>query len=183
MTFFDDGTGNSLNLISGLPGGNSTDQYWDDGIANASVTARFAGYSQKFGYVMDGVYHDLFTVKGSGFAVSGAQLNVTFDPPALWQWVRSGYGQTFYSANESNIDRLDHMITYQITGLDDDYTTWLLMWEDLPGDALRSDRDFNDLVVEIKSQPAINPVPAPAAFGLGVVGLMGIGYLRRNRTI
>ncbi|MBN1763940.1 MAG: DUF4114 domain-containing protein [Sedimentisphaerales bacterium] len=180
---FDYGNGSSMNLISGTPGGSLSDQYWNDGIAVTSVSACFAGYSQTFGYVMEGVYRELFKVKGSGFAVSGAQQDVVFDPPAQWQWVRGGDGQTFYSANQSNTDGMDHMITYQITGLDNVYTTWLLMWEDLPGDALRSDRDFNDLVVQIQAKSRINTVPAPAALGLGLVGLMGIGVLRKNKTI
>jgi len=162
-----------LNLVSGTPG-SAADKIWTDGIANITAEARFAGFSQEFGYDTGSGYTKVFDVVGNSFSVSGSGT-LNFTPGSTWQWVRSGMGGTWYSG--SNNDGLDHMITYQITGLGDGLTTWVVFWEDLKG--RYSDRDYNDLVVEIKG----SVIPAPGAILLGGIGIVLVGWLRRRRTL
>jgi len=142
------------------------DKLWVDGIATVNVKAKFAAYSQSFGYLLDSGYVPLFDVVGDSFNVSGDAV-ADFPLGSAWQWVRSGTGHTFYSDPDNNSDKLDHMVTYWVDGLNDGYVTWLLFWEDVSGDYCDgSDRDFNDLVVEIKA------IPEPISFlllGAGAV--------------
>ncbi len=172
--------GSLLHLVFGTPGLPHTDQYWVDGIAQATAEAKFALFSQEFGYDAGSGYTSLFhiAVNGpSGFDVSGAG-SVQFDHNVPWVWARAGTGNTYYSANTLNPDGLDHMVTYQVSGLSTTDTVWLLFWEDLPG-ALgqKSDRDFNDLVVEIRAQV----VPLPGTALLAIAGGGMLSFFRRRR--
>ncbi len=177
------GTGLPLNLVFGTPGLPVTDQIWTDGIAQASAVAKYAAYSQEFGFDNGSGYQKLFDVNvtgPSGFDIAGASA-ATFSPGSLWQWARSGTGGTFYSNEASNVDQLDHLVSYQITGasIKPNETVWLLMWEDLPGplSGMRgSDRDFNDLVVEVHARI----IPVPGSVLLGAVGLAFVATVRRK---
>ncbi len=184
--YFSGGPGNPLNLVTGAPGGSSSDQQWVDGIAVTSAEAKFAAFSQQFGYDEGGGYVKLFdvTMTGpTGFDVAGTGAH-HFSLGVPWNWVRSGQGGTFYSQSWRNKDKLDHMVTYQITGLpglDPGETVWMLFFEDLRGSfsAGTSDRDFNDLGVEVRASVAV--VPAPSAAALGALGLGLVGLFRRRR--
>jgi len=107
--------GTDLHLVD-VPAPGNTDQQWVDGIALASAEAKFAAYSQKFGYKDVGSYVNLFDVTGSQYAVSG-DASHQFSMGVPWNWARSGQGGIFYSQQLANQDKSDHMVTYQITGL------------------------------------------------------------------
>lgn len=169
----------SVNMLTGTP--DYMDQTWTDGIAIATARAVFAGYTQKFGYNQDGGgYTNWFDVTS---ASTFDFINVASDPQTFsptWEWARWGNHPTDPWFSGENTDGKDHMITYLITGggYDDGKTTWLLFWDDQV--ACSTDRDFNDLAIEIH---AVLAVPAPGAMVLGGIGVSFVGWLRRRRTL
>lgn len=172
--------GSNLHLVFGAPGLPTTDQVWEDGIANVTAEAKFAAFAQEFGYDTGSGYVKLFDVSvtgPTGFDVSGSG-SVSFPHNLPWDWVRDGTGNRYYSSNASNVDLLDHMVSYQITGASRaNETVWLLLWEDLPGSfGPNADRDFNDLAVEIRA----TVIPVPAAAMLGLLGLGLVGWARKR---
>ena len=165
----DNGT---MGLVDGVPG-EAADQVWHDGFTTARARARFARLSQSFGFFegeSGGDYTNLFDVTGSRYAVTGSAM-LTDMRGLIWRWGRDRGGTGTHSSLPSeNPDGLDHLITYQIQGLDRPETTWLLFWEDRNigvGDQPNSDRDINDLVVEVTAIPE----PSMAAAGAVVLAL------------
>lgn len=158
----DNGLAALLNMLTGAPG-TGDDDIWTDGMATTTAEARFAGYTQEFGYrVTSFGYVKLFDVTGTGFLVSGS-ATITFGTGATWEWARANdsdsgpLNNAHFSDEPSNCDVLDHMVTYAISGtpsLPSTTKVWLLFLEDMnatPCPNSPSDRDFNDLVVEIRA--------------------------------
>lgn len=185
--------GGTLNVLTGYGNvsGSGTssglDQIWDDGIAAISGEAKFAAYSQAFGYTDSLGYHELFEVPegNSGFFAPGSHsFNVDLTG-ATWTWDRSDAngdataGLLHWSSDQSLVadglsnDGKDHLITYEITGLGGPGSAWLLFWDDQYGGG---DRDFNDLVVEVQA----HPIPVPGAALLGALGLVVVGLGTRR---
>ena len=133
----------------------SDDDEWTDGIAVAEAQARFAGYSQEFGFDDGNGYVKLFDITGSNYNATGGTL-AEFDLGAIWQWARANDSDggspsnLHYSWAGDNADGVDHLVTYHITGIPGLPTTtncWMLFWEDLNGGG---DHDYNDLVIELR---------------------------------
>ncbi len=176
--FFPSGALNPQSIVADK-GSNTVDQIWSDGVLEMSAEARFAGYSQQFGFITgtshsEKTYMNLFNVQGSGFNVSGGKEN--WVTPHLWRWARSGTNGPQSSLDVDNADGRDHMISYQITGLtglQPNEKVWVLFFEDM-NKCQGSDFDYNDLVVEIRALPQQSPtapVPVPGAIILGMIGL------------
>ncbi|MGB5537784.1 MAG: DUF4114 domain-containing protein, partial [Thiogranum sp.] len=153
------------------------DQIWSPANSNAKAVAKFAGFSQNFGYIpQGGSFMSLFNVSGgtNGIGLGGPSATLS-SGSANFLWALDPSGAPLWtSLPDQNSDLLDHMVTWLISGNEDRPNNvvgnYVLAWEDLPGGG---DRDFNDVVVEA----SVAPVPIPAAvwlFGSGLLGLIGI---------
>jgi hypothetical protein len=178
-----------LGMVDGEPG-SAADQVWHDGFTDAFAKVRFARDSQSLGYwegTSGGTYTKLFDVQGQGYAVTGG-IPLADMTGKTWRWGRSrGRGGIHSSVPAENPDGLDHMVTYQVTGLNTEpgYTTWLLFWEDLnyssTPNTLTTDRDVNDLVVELRAIAAPGvPEPATGALLAGAAAVFVVSRRRRN---
>jgi hypothetical protein len=164
-----------MGVLSPVDGvrGTAADAIWAGGVISATAEARYASYSQRFGFDRGNGFELLFDVQGSGTNVTGsASVDLTGDS---WRWVRrNGDNTNSWSSDWMlNYDGMDHMVTYRVTGLDTNESVWLLFWEDLSN--CRSDRDYNDLVVEVRA------LPEPATLAWTTVGglVVLVGYRRR----
>jgi hypothetical protein len=175
-----------LGMVDGAPG-TASDKVWHDGFTDAFAKVRFARDQQSIGYwegTSGGEYTKLFDIQGQGYDVTGG-MQLQDMTGKTWRWGRSrGRGGTHSSMPSENADDLDHMVTYKVDGLANSrgYTVWLLFWEDLnfnpQPDTLTSDRDINDLVIELR---AIGQVPEPAVGALVIAGLAGLHCVGRRR--
>jgi len=167
------------------------DQVWQDGTVWMHVEAKFAGYSQKFGYFAGagpaGAYTNSFDVIPGVDNYSPTQSAypvLVMGPGAQWRWGRNGDGGVFSSLEANNTasssGRQDHMVTYKITGLSGTDTTWLLFWEDM---TVSSDWDYNDLVVQVSTaEVGGGAVPEPLTVASAFFAVAGLGAYIRRRT-
>lgn len=179
----DSGT-TSLQLGSGV---GDTDQVWRDGTVAFSARAVFAGYDQYFGYRLGTAPGSGATagmkVNGFGFAVTGA--GNWFVGPGDFQWLRAGVnnfqntsnqGLVYSSIAANNLDSVDHMVTYAISGPGLG-TRYMLFWEDLPAlrGTLPGDYDYNDLAIEL-----VVAIPLPTGAALSGAALLALAARRRR---
>jgi len=147
----DFGLGGILNpAATALPA--ADDALWTGTAYELRAVARYASYTQEFGYDLSGDglgYVKLFDVSGWGTAVSGS-ATLALNSGDTLTWNRAGTGNLFSSRPGDNLDELDHMVSYRISGLGDGRNHFVLFWEDLP---CGGDHDYNDLVVEAVAVP------------------------------
>ena len=160
--------------------GDADDQSWTGASLTFNAVARYAGYTQEFGYDLDGDdagYTKLFDVRGNKMKVSGS-ATLELKPGESLAWYRSGnHGGQWSSRTADNSDAYDHMIAYRMSGFGDDLARWMLFWEDLPKGG---DLDYNDMAVEVTTVAARVPEP-----GVGTTMALACGayVLLRRRNL
>ncbi|HUW19033.1 MAG TPA: PASTA domain-containing protein, partial [Sedimentisphaerales bacterium] len=158
--------GDNIYLLSGSLSPTATDQYWVDGHASSTATARYAHYDQRFGYDAGSGFVEVINVNSVYGFIDVPGIPVVFGPGSVWQWARVGNGRTWYSAEANNSDARDHLIAYLVTGLNNGKITWVLFWDDQKDPD--ADRDFNDLVVVIEALPVVPNVVGLTEYAAGV---------------
>lgn len=145
---------------------------FDTGAWSSKAVASFGAARSSFGVVGEnGKFQRLFTTAGSKAQVAGASARTASGDFAL----RNFRGRGTFSTNDlHNAGKTDQAITYKLSGLDFGGDVYVVFFENR---ALgRSDRDFNDLVVELSAAHA----PSPAAAALGLAMLAAMASVRRR---
>ncbi len=170
----DSGVLGHLFLNIGFVSGTNTDQTWEDGSVTVAARARYAAYSQRFGYLAGtgtGVPTADVAVTGSGYGATNVATQWSIGSGAF-QWIRAGDGNQHYSIEANNQSSADHMVAFELSGASWTRPVYLLCWEDLESSGW--DYDYNDLVMEV------GVIPLPGSVALGFVGLALVGLNRRR---
>ena len=158
---------------------------------SARVVAAFSGRRKTaayFGVDSGGKLETLFALSGRHLDVTGAGQSAA---PVSGNLVLvknpRNARRAFSSLAPANRDSMDQMVAYEVKGTAQRASLYLLCWEDKF--AGRSDRDYNDMVVEIEareataraamSQPLLIPLP-PGAW-TGAAGLASLALLSWTR--
>ncbi len=179
--------------------GDGADTTWSATNASLSVVAGFTGSTNSVGYFAGtsgpanaSTFHQLFTVNGSGYKVSGSTNSFTnslfrFGLKSDTVLNTVNYLSSLPSNNKLDIpSEMDHMVTFKITGSSGGFGknpigSYITAWEDWVGPA--SDRDFNDTIVLVKGAHPTG-APEPATYLILMSGLMiGMVLKMRRRQI
>lgn len=173
-------------------GPGQTDEIWNRQILSARAVAasdRKSKTAAYFGASTDGGVQKVVQSTGRGFDLANSGQ---VDALAAGD-LRFGSGnrrKMFSSVASANRDGMDHLVTYEVNGLSGQpASVYLMCWEGKF--TQRSDRDYNDLVIEVQAAPVAqaNPfsepllIPLPAAVWSGLSGLIGVALIRPLRRL
>jgi hypothetical protein len=170
----DGGYASPLNMLA--ESSTAADEVWAGGEITITARAKYAGDTHTFGWI-DGAsptpttsnYQVLLSTSTLDQPVT-AHLTESF----RWALFDITTNQLLTSRPQDNPDGLDHMITYRMVGAGFESPTWLIAWEDRTT-GLNSDRDFNDVAIEVVA----TSVPEPGTAALLATG--GLLSSRRRR--
>jgi hypothetical protein len=180
--------------VTRLEDDSAADAAWSGKSISAQAVASFAGKHKTAAYfaaTSGGRSDKLFDVSGRQLAVTGTGTSAaSVDGELVFSKGRGRRAKVFSSAAASNADGMDHLVTYEVKGTGQPASVYLLCWEDKF--AKRSDRDYNDLVVEVQAaelasrapfnQPLLIPLPPPVWTGL--TGLIALAWFTlRSRPL
>jgi len=179
----------------------AVDILWIETDGGATARALFSAASQQLGYRVGNTDTLLGSKLTNEIVPPTTELisnSINVGPSGtLFKWLDDATGASIVSREYSdpalNTDRDgdgtldDHMVTFHVTEKWVDPTdhsqgktplsdTYAIAFEDARFNA-GSDKDYNDLVVEVSN---VAPIPAPAAVVLGVVGLGLVGWIKRR---
>lgn len=166
------------------------DQYWSGTLIGATALSVNAAATQRLGVctICDGsddTFFDQSLTEQSSFpltlTIAGEEFLSYFG--SSFSWFDSA-SQHYAVGRVSSLPGLnpggtDQMVTYTVAGK---ANTYVLAFEDWFSTVPTSDRDFNDLVVEVRFGGAPNTeVPEPGTVLLLGAGLIALGWMGRNR--
>jgi hypothetical protein len=199
----------TCSLVSEAPDVNTDqaapDERWAieaSGSSIATIVLELAGFSDQSVFGIYDIFDPTHTVQlFGGPDSSGSSVLLSFDDTGMAYRNFSATGinfagghfgyylttpnNTFYSQAALNPDGSDQMVAFQGDGdriklpgkLPGVWgsSSFILAWEDLPYNS--SDKDFDDFVVYVES---VTNVPEPGTLALFSLGLLGVGFARRQ---
>lgn len=159
------------------------DQIWRSLNGEAQAFAKYAKNIQNFGYIdsTDPLreFQSLFEVEVEGL-IFGDDFLAELPSLSKFEFVLNSptNSENFWSSDPFWNDGNDHMVTFKVIGgpfFDPSTVTYVIAWEDLPG---LGDRDYNDLVVEVRG---VKPIPEPHTLLLLGLGLMVLAMAKRTK--
>jgi hypothetical protein len=145
------------------------DSLWSgNGMSELKFKSEISGYNNTMGYAdPDGGNQVQVLTEGNQ---PGNWISIAAAPDPFIFYLDTGQSNTWFSQDSLNADAQDHLLVFQrLSGA----SKYLLFWDDQDGGG---DRDFNDFVARAN----FIDVPAPGAFALLGLGLLGFGYTRRR---
>ncbi len=173
----------SVALIGMTAGNTNTLGVYTDLGTGSVKTAIIGPYANYFGFLGDGTAAHAYPA-----AMTGMDSGTSFG------WYLNSSGATYYSESALNGNRLDHMMTFDLVGLEGKTVyvnygdgpvavtlndPYLICWEDLPwSNGKLGDEDYDDMMYIVD----VIPVPLPGAVLLGMIGLSYAGFRLRRQT-